>query len=334
VNPGLLESSLVLPDYQGLRVLVVGSSGFVGRWVAKALAAQGADLHAAARDQERSRAVLAAAGVDASVHQLNVLDHACILALVRRIQPALTFNLAGYGVDPFERDVEMAYRINVSALEALYTAVASTERPAWRGLDLVHVGSALEYGAVGGILAEETSPRPTNTYGRSKLEGTLRLQQASQRLHFKAVTARLFTVYGPGEHSGRLLPSLQQVARSDGPIPLTEGNQKRDFTYVDDVAEGLLRLALLGSKSGEVVNLATGRLTTVRAFAETAARSLHIRRNRLQFGALPTRAEEMEHLEVRVERLNQWIGWVPSQSIESGIQKSVNTRLNAFSTPS
>ena len=81
----------------------------------------------------------------------------------------------------------------------------------------------------------------------------------------RAVTARLFTVYGPGEHCGRLLPSLIEAARAEKPLELTAGTQLRDLTYVEDVAEGLLRLGLAQAEPGSVVNLATGHLTMVRS---------------------------------------------------------------------
>ena len=77
---------------------------------------------------------------------------------------------------------------------------------------MIHVGSALEYGTARGNLNELTAPSPTTLYGRSKLAGTLRVCRAARRRGFRAVTARLFTVYGPGEQPGRLLPSLMAAA--------------------------------------------------------------------------------------------------------------------------
>jgi nucleoside-diphosphate-sugar epimerase len=134
--------------------------------------------------------------------------------------------------------------------------------------------------------------------------------------------ARLFTVFGPGEHPGRLLPSLQAAAASGGAVALTAGRQRRDFTYVEDVAEGLLRLAVSGVRPGEVVHLATGRLTSVREFAESAASVLGIDRQSLRFGALPDLPEEMWQDDVDVERLRALTGWAPETSISDGIRRA------------
>jgi len=189
----------------------------------------------------------------------------------------------------------------------------------WSGQELVHVGSALEYGTIGGDLAEDSAPQPTTLYGKSKLAGTQALARYCRAYRIKGVTARLFTVYGPGEHAGRLLPSLIEGAHTGEALSLTEGRQRRDFTYVADVVEGLLRLGLSSAIPGEIVNLATGRLTSVRQFIEIASEALNIPGEQLLFGAIPTRAEEMEHAPVALERLKRLIDWRPPTSIQAGI---------------
>jgi UDP-glucose 4-epimerase len=115
-----------------------------------------------------------------------------------------------------------------------------------------------------------------------------------------------------------------RVAKSGESLPLTAGGQKRDFTYVDDVAEGLLRLGLTEHGRGEVVNLATGRLTTVREFAETAARILNLPLERMEFGSIPTRSEEMEHEEVSLARLRRMTGWSPTTNVAEGIRRTLD----------
>jgi UDP-glucose 4-epimerase len=103
--------------------------------------------------------------------------------------------------------------------------------------------------------------------------------------------------------------------------------QKRDFTYVEDAAEGLLRLGVSQAEPGIVVNLATGKLTCVREFIEIAARVMGIPQENLRFGEVPTRVEEMSHEPVTVERLKRTTGFVPPTGIEEGIRRTLeNTR--------
>lgn len=308
--------------YAGIRVVVLGASGFVGQWVSGVLARCGAELHLVVRDRRGADPVLSRHQVVGRVVEADLRDAQRVGEMLRGVGPAVVFNLAGYGVDRSERDEQAAFQINEGLLSAVCRGLSGGEKPGWRGQRVVHVGSALEYGEIGGDLSEESEPNPTTLYGRSKLAGTRALERGCRERGLRGLTARLFTVYGPGEHAGRLLPSLLETARTHRPLPLTAGEQKRDFTYVEDVAEGLLRLGLSDAAPGQVVNLATGRLTTVRGFVETAAKVLDIPRELLRFGEVPTRAEEMRHDDVAVGRLKGLIRWTPPTDIPEGVRRA------------
>jgi len=307
-------------SYAGTRALVLGATGFIGRWVSGMLTAAGAQVLLGVRDP-------AAAGLEGEAVAADLAVPGRATELVERVRPAIVFNLAGYGVDPAERDADLARRINVELPGELCRALAGniTSPGAGGGLAgarLVHVGSGLEYGSAGGDFDEETSARPTTMYARSKLAGTRQVAALCPGLGVRGLTARPFTVYGHGERPGRLLPSLLRATRSGEAVELTAGDQRRDFTYVEDVAAGLLRLGLADVPPGATVNLATGRLTRVREFCEVAAGILGIPDDRLRYGALPVRAEEMVHVEVSVARLRRLTGWAPSTGIAAGIART------------
>lgn len=304
--------------YRGVRVLVLGATGFIGRHVARELSAQGADLLLSGRSAaDDDPAIIEGTH---SYLRCDLMQSADVAALIRSIRPAIIFNVAGYGVRPSERDASIAERINAELPGQLAELIAQHRNDDWRGQALVHVGSALEYGTASGDLQEATVCTPTTLYGRSKLAGTQRVRDVAAKHELSAVTARLFTVYGPGEPRGRLLPALMETAQTRQALELTEGKQLRDFTYVGDVVTSLLDLGAIAARSGEPINVATGQLTSVRDFVERAARVLGIDRGLLHFGALPTRAEEMAHEPVSVRRLRELTGWVPSTSIEEGVR--------------
>lgn len=318
-----MSSGTDLGPYRGVPVAVLGATGFIGRWVARSLSELGAELELVVRSESKAEPLFAALGVEGRISEIRVREElGALRKLLQDTQPAITFNAIGYGVHPSERDEEAAVHLNTRLVGSLCDAVPPTASD-WGGLSLVHVGSALEYGRAGGDLHEGTRPDPTTLYGRTKLAGTRLVERFGSETGTRAVTARLFTVYGPGEHEGRLLPSLMRTARSGEPLELTEGAQRRDFTYVEDVAEGLLRLGLSAAEPGETINLATGILTRVRAFVGIARQVLSIPAERLLFGAIPTRPEEMVHDDVTIERLERLTAWRPATSIAAGVERTV-----------
>jgi len=305
--------------YAGVRAVVLGAGGFIGRWVARAVARTGAETSLVVRDADRARPVFDAMGIGGRLVEADLGEPGRAESVLEEIRPAITFNLAGYGVDPAEDAPEVAERVNADLARSVAQACAAIADRRWPGQHLVHTGSALEYGTAAGDLSEDTVCKPTTVYGRTKLAGTQAVADMSAGGDLCAITARLFTVYGPGEHHGRLLPSLLGTADTGRPLDLTDGSQRRDFTFVEDVAEGLLRLGAAEAQPGTVVNLATGQLETVRAFVETAGRVLSIPLELLRFGARAGRPAEMEHDDVSVERLQQLTGWLPSTAIGDGI---------------
>lgn len=312
-------------SYRGVRALVLGASGFLGRWIARVLSEEGADLHVAARDASALAAVQRAFDFSGHVHTIDVTDTDSLDRLLQAAEPAIIFNAVGYGVDRSERSEETARRINEELVEELGRRACFLPGGDWRGQTLVHVGSALEYGTTSGDLHEASECRPTTLYGRTKLAGTERLRRLAGQKGLHCLTARLFTLYGPGEHEGRLLPTLLAASRRAEPLDFTDGSQRRDFTYVEEAVRALLDLgAAANVRPGEVVNVATGRLQTVQAFIEAAMSVLDIPSERIRLGALPTRPEEMAHDDVTVERLRTLIGWSPHVDLETGIRRAAS----------
>lgn len=309
--------------YSGRRIVVTGATGFIGRWVARRLTEQGAELVLIVRDAARARRILAPWEIRGRIWELDLGSSTPLARIFEDIRPAAVFHLAGYGVDRREREEAAFWALNANLPARLAEALAGRIDSTWPGAHLVHAGSIAEYGPIGGDLHEDSDPRPVTLYAQSKLQGTLAVVRRCRQSGLRGLVARLATVYGPGERPGRLLPSLLAAARTGGEIPLTSGEQKRDFTYVEDVADGLLRLGAAEAPPGEVVNLVTGRLLSVRQFAEAAAAVLGMARERLRFGALATRREEeSEHLPISNRKLRELTGWTPPTSVPEGVRRT------------
>lgn len=328
-TPGLTPSvSAALDRLVGTRVLVLGAGGFVGRHVVAALRARGAQVHATAHAAGARPLPIEVADAAITTHSVDLALPGAAADLIARVAPTAVINLVAYGVHAEQRDDTLAHRLNgklpAEIAHALSDLAARRQLAPWAGARLVHAGSMAEYGRAGGDLSESTAPQPASVYGRTKLAGTLALLEQAQALALPVVVARLFMLYGAGERLPRLLPSLVDAAKRRSAIELTEGVQRRDFVWVGDAALALLLLA--GADAGDsssIVNVATGRLTSVRDFVQLAARELGMADAQLRFGALPMRDDDPFHDAVSVARLRERTGWLPPTDPATGLHASL-----------
>jgi len=320
---------------QGRRTLVLGASGFIGRWVVRALVERGAEVLGQVRDPQRMPAAFARGATLVAV-ELEVNNSA--RELVERKQPDVVFNLAGYGVAKDERREWGYKRMNTMLVAEVAFALGvhrSRPREGWNGPRLIHVGSALEYGP-GSSLDENARANPTELYGITKSVATVALASLRQNapdLQVPSLVVRPFTVFGLGERPGRLVPALLAARSTTERIPLSAGTQQRDFVYVEDVARAMIELAELDELAGETLcsgrypfdapclNLASGALTPVRDFVLAFADEFGLARERLGFGDLPPLPEEMHHPPVPVARLQAALGWSPSRDPRDGLRR-------------
>jgi nucleoside-diphosphate-sugar epimerase len=150
------------------------------------------------------------------------------------------------------------------------------------------------------------------------------------RVQVPSVVARAFTVFGLGERPGRLVPTLLAARAARERVPLSSGQQRRDFVYVEDAARALVELAEQDGatlRSGRYpfdapcLNLASGALTPVREFVLAFAEVFGIARERLGFGDLPPLLAEMHHPPVPNDRLRDALGWSPAPDPRAGLAR-------------
>jgi nucleoside-diphosphate-sugar epimerase len=273
------------------RVLVTGTTGFIGSHALTALEERGHEVHAAAVD---------------------LLDPEAAEGLVRGARATHLLHLAWYTVPGrFWAAPENAAWVEAT-LRLLRTFYAAGGRRA------VGAGTCAEYDWSGdGLLSETKTPlRPVTLYGRAKAQ-TFEAGTALGELAW----GRVFFLYGPGEHPDRLVASVARRLLAGDEAPTSEGTQVRDFMHVADVAGAFA--ALLDSGVTGAVNIGSGIPVTVRAVVDEVARAAG-RPDLLRPGALPQREGEPAELVADVRRLRDEVGFRPRYELERGIKDTVD----------
>src|SRR5262249_19566653 len=157
----------------------------------RSLCGQEARLFLVVRDAARATRIFSTYGIHGEVVEFDLNRLEDLRNLIIKLRPSITFNLAGYGVDRSERDEAEAYLINAELPRTVCEAIAECRDQEWTGQTLVHTGSALEYGEIGGDLSEDSQPAPATLYGKSKLAGTQAVARCCGQYGIRGVTARL-----------------------------------------------------------------------------------------------------------------------------------------------
>lgn len=151
------------------------------------------------------------------------------------------------------------------------------------------------------------------------------LERYSTATSMQIINIRLQNMYGPGRRASTFASFVvRHCVNSSETLNLTEGAQKRDFIYIDDVIAAYDRiLGLQKLQSGKPVNVdvGTGVSTSIREFVETVKR-LSQSSVQLKFGALPTRDDEVMESVADIRCLES-LGWRPSYDLESGLRETI-----------
>lgn len=194
----------------------------------------------------------------------------------------------------------------------------------------VQIGSSDEYGAAAAPQAEDTREAPISPYSMAKTAATHFLQMLWRTDALPAVTLRLFLAYGPGQSKQRFLPQVIEGCLQDRSFPVSEGEQLRDFCYVDDVVEGMLCALDAPAACGRVINLASGTPLTLRRVVEQV-RAM-VGRGQPQFGQLAYRKGENMALWADVRLAGKLLGWAPRVSLEEGLARTIEYYRSRLAT--
>ncbi len=290
-----------------MRVLLTGATGFVGRHVLPALAEAGHDVHAVSSRQGGPR------DPRATWHQADVLQPLKVQSLLESVQADGMVHLAWHATPPdyWHSNLNLSW---VAATVGLLEAFAANG-----GKRVVAVGTCAEYDWRYGYCTERFTPLcPATLYGRAKLATASVLEAYGNPGGMSAAWARLFFLFGPHEHSSRLVPSLVNDLLSSKPARCRSATAVRDFLHVDDAARAIV--ALFNSDVSGPVNIGSGVPIVTGALARGVAAQL----GRPEFVETDNSTGEAPFVVANVQRLREEVGWVPSRSFEVALAEAVS----------
>lgn len=272
---------------EGRSILVTGSQGFIGRHLMVRLRADGYEVM---EWQEDVRGIIKCdVAVDVVVH----------LAAVTRHDSFITAPDQGYDVNVTGTLGVLNYCKKVGAACVL-ASTSAVYRPSQSYC----------------LLSEESAAEPVLPYSTSKWLAENLCRQQSQDLGVPSVVLRLFNVYGPGQHPSFLVPYIVDCLRQGRRISLRMPEALRDFIYVDDVVDALVRASSFSAACFRVFNIGSGQATRVIDLVHLAE---EIYGEAVGIDVVGPHTGERSAVVADITRASQELGWRPQHDVRAGL---------------
>lgn len=313
-----------------MRILVTGAAGFIGSTTATALLGRGDDVIGVDSltdyyDPARKRQNVAAsveAGMrfiegDLLTLQLDELLSDADVVVHLAGQPGVR---ASWGAS-FDEYLQLNVHTTQRLLEASRRSAISR---------FVYASSSSVYGQAGSYPTDESMlPRPFSPYGVTKLAGEHLVSLYRENYALPTVSFRFFTVYGPRQRPDMAFSRFFASAIAGTPVTVYgDGTQVRDFTFVGDVVNALLRVSSHEGQLPPVMNLAGGSSVTVLQVLDTIA---ELTGRPVDIEHLPTVNGDVFRTGGVANLAREALGWAPQTTLESGLRAQYEWILTASS---
>lgn len=318
--------------------LITGGCGFVGSTLARRLRAGGCRVRVYDDLSVGTRAALPGDGwaeleagrphpewTGAELVVADIRDRTAARAAAQGADVVIHL-AARTGVIPSIKDPHDDCDVNV--LGTLNMLEAARDGGARR---FVMASSSAPLGAAKPPYHEDLAPRPLSPYGASKLAGEAYCSAFFQSYDLDALALRISNVYGPGsDHKNSVVAQFFKHAFDKGYLTIYgDGDQTRDFIYIDDLIEAFLLAAERPGLGGEPVHVAAGRTHTVKELAEKIAALMGEQAGRrIELRHEPARAGELVRFQVRLDMARQKLGFEAAMDFDEGLRTTMTYFLS------
>lgn len=305
-----------------MKVLITGAAGFIGSSIARRMLADGHSVVGVDNLITGNIENLASIHNQISFHQVDIRHTSKMEPLCKGVD-VIFHEAALPSVPKSVQDPLTSHQHNIEGtLSVLLAARAASVRR------IVYAASSSAYGESPTLPKhEEMIPAPISPYAVQKLTGELYLQSFTRVYGMETVCLRYFNVFGPFQaadspYSGVLAKFITMMLSNQTPVAFGDGQQSRDFTYIDNVVEAnmLAATAPAATVSGKVYNVACGEryslLDTFHILKEITGFT-----GELQFG--PPRAGDILHSLADIALAQRDLSYAPTVDFTEGLRRTV-----------
>jgi nucleoside-diphosphate-sugar epimerase len=307
--------------------LVTGGAGFIGSHIAAALMANGARVRVLDDLSTGHRENLDEIGGDLDFIEGSVADEALLNKVLDGVE--VVFHEAAIPSVP--RSVEAPRQTHVASVDGTFTLLVAARDNGVRRV--VYAASSSAYGDQPTLpKVEQMLPDPLSPYAVAKLVGEYYCQVFTRVYGLETVSLRYFNVFGPrqdpgSQYSGVVSRFISSLLSGERPVIYGDGEQSRDFTYIDNVVAANLSAASAKGASGKVINVANGeRITLNELLAEL--KDLTGKQDVTAEYREP-RVGDVKHSLADITLARQFLGYECKVELREGLQRTIDWWKNS-----
>ena len=297
-----------------MKCFVTGANGFVGSHVVRMLVESRIPTAVLVRNSASCRNLVHLLS-DVEVFCGDMHDESVLSGALQAFRPDTILHLGWTGVASGNRNETLQ-------LCNLQTSIKLVQLAKNFGVGtIVALGSQAEYGPKESAMDEHAACAPNTLYGAAKLASSTIGIQLCKLNKIRFVWLRLFSCFGPGDHSGAMIPSLIATLLAGEKPSLTSARQNWDYLYVDDAARAVIHSAVNSNLEG-IFNLGSGNAVELRQIIECIRDQIDSSLP-LGFGEIAQNPDAPKHLEANIGKLVA-SGWKPETSLLEGIKTTID----------
>lgn len=301
--------------------LITGGAGFIGSHIASTLAASGARVRVIDDLSTGHRENLDEIKGDLDFVHASLADEKALARALKDVE--LVFHEAAIPSVP--RSVENPRDTHEACLNATFSLLLAARDNKVRRV--VYAASSSAYGDQPTLpKREEMAPDPLSPYAVAKLVGEYYCQVFTRVYGLETVSLRYFNVFGPrqdpgSQYSGVISRFIDSLTRGQQPVIYGDGEQSRDFTYIENVVRANLLAAETQKGVGSVINVGNGHQTTLNELL-SELKSL-MGRDDLEVDYQPARSGDVRHSLADTQRARELLGFEPTVGLREGLQRTI-----------
>jgi nucleoside-diphosphate-sugar epimerase len=304
------------------RIVVTGGAGFIGSGLVRGLLAQKGSAEIVVLDNLATGKAENLDEVRGSIefHPADIRDYGAVAALLRGAD--VVFHLAAIPSVPRSiSEPELAHQVNI---DGTFNVLLAAQRGGVRRV--VYASSSSVYGDTPTLpKVEDMTPHPQSPYAVQKLAGEHYARVWTGVYGLETVALRFFNVFGPRQdpgspYSGVISVFLAALVERRSPTIFGDGEQSRDFTYVDNIVQLCLRAADAPGAAGKVYNGGVGGRVTLN---ETWRMLQEMEGVRLPASYGPERPGDVRHSQADISAACRDLGYAPAVDFEEGLRRTL-----------